>query len=576
MQLNYRALFGELSSKRCSVPMHRLLLLAVQLLALGCSLGRAARVPRRDLDDVCLQQSLYADRTVQGSVVITSKNEFEFQGPVQTEDAVAWGSFLDSAYTVSNFGQLRITTSGDFSDPIQTFAAGWLEGYLTAPRIAQNYKNLHTYFNTTMGASLEEPMKWMDRQDAWVRQRCEEDRGFDMSRGAAPRAEEEEEDTLALRNGGEQAQGVDGTDSTTTATATNSEKSEFASRRLTGRISQYAPKDTANDDDVSKGRFWDATCLAIRQFDGVVAGYQARAASAAADPSKNGNPEEIPEMPYSHFFFLESNADLYDVIDKMQPSQRPSWSPGGDAPADPETAGKKLFHELALSGKCSALVKLAADLSDIYMGHSTWDSYTAMLRIYKHYNFDLRELQPAAQHLAFSSYPGQIFSDDDFFILSSKMVLLQTTNKIFNDDLFQNLTPESVLSWQRVRAANWLASSGEEWTQYLEMENSGTYNNQYMVVDLKQFVPGEDPRPGLLWVAEQIPGQVVRADMTSTLALGYWPSFNVPAFPEIYEASGYPDFISKLEKYGQHFTKVRRRNFLFYFYFVNFFKAFCN
>jgi hypothetical protein len=76
-----------------------------------------------------------------------------------------------------------------------------------------------------------------------------------------------------------------------------------------------------------------------------------------------------------------------------------------------------------------------------------------------------------------------------------------------------------------------------------------------MVIDLTKFTPGEDPKQGLLWVAEQIPGKVVAADMTPVLSLGYWPSFNVPAFSEIYNASGYPDFISKLEKYGQKYTR---------------------
>ena len=37
----------------------------------------------------------------------------------------------------------------------------------------------------------------------------------------------------------------------------------------------------------------------------------------------------------------------------------------------------------------------------------------------------------------------------------------QTTNKIFNDELFEALDSRTVLSWQRVRAANWLASSGQ-------------------------------------------------------------------------------------------------------------------
>ena len=37
------------------------------------------------------------------------------------------------------------------------------------------------------------------------------------------------------------------------------------------------------------------------------------------------------------------------------------------------------------------------------------------------------------------------------------------------------------VSWQRVRVANALADSGEEWVEMLDTLNSGTYNNQYMV-----------------------------------------------------------------------------------------------
>jgi hypothetical protein len=46
--------------------------------------------------------------------------------------AVAHGVFVDSAYTASNFGQLRVVTSADYTDLHQLKAAGWLEGYLTA------------------------------------------------------------------------------------------------------------------------------------------------------------------------------------------------------------------------------------------------------------------------------------------------------------------------------------------------------------------------------------------------------------------------------------------------------------
>ena len=52
---------------------------------------------------------------------------------------------------------------------------------------------------------------------------------------------------------------------------------------------------------------------------------------------------------------------------------------------------------------------------------------------------------------------------------------------------------------------------------------SGTYNNQYMIIDLKLFTPGKQLKNGLLTIIEQIPSLVVYADATDTLTRGYWP-----------------------------------------------------
>jgi hypothetical protein len=56
-----------------------------------------------------------------------------------------------------------------------------------------------------------------------------------------------------------------------------------------------------------------------------------------------------------------------------------------------------------------------------------------MLRIYKLYDFDLSidgtnlsKRVPAARS-SFSSYPGSIFSGDDFYVLSSGLVVQETT-----------------------------------------------------------------------------------------------------------------------------------------------------
>lgn len=41
--------------------------------------------------------------------------------------------------------------------------------------------------------------------------------------------------------------------------------------------------------------------------------------------------------------------------------------------------------------------------------------------------------------------------------------------------VLQGLSPASVPSWQRVRAANLLASDGRSWVETFKRHNSGTY-----------------------------------------------------------------------------------------------------
>merc|ERR1711871_1150701 len=64
--------------------------------------------------------------------------------------------------------------------------------------------------------------------------------------------------------------------------------------------------------------------------------------------------------------------------------------------------------------------------------------------------------------------------------------------------------------------------------------------------------PGKALPPGTLWVVEEIPGLVAGGDQTATLARGYWPSYNVPFYAEVYKTSGYPalDRLRRAERDG--------------------------
>ncbi|VTJ51748.1 Hypothetical predicted protein [Marmota monax] len=212
------------------------------------------------------------------------------------------------------------------------------------------------------------------------------------------------------------------------------------------------------------------------------------------------------------------------------------------------------------SGSCSALIKLLPGQRDLLVAHNTWNSYQHMLRIIKKYTFQFREgpqedalLVPGNQ-MVFSSYPGTIFSCDDFYILGSQLVALETTIGNRNAALWKYVQPEGcVLEWIRNLVANRLALDGAIWTDVFKRFNSGTYNNQWMIVDYKAFVPGQtSPGGRVLTVLEQLPGLVVVADKTSDLYdMTYWASYNIPAFETVFNASGLQALVAQ---YGNWFS----------------------
>ena len=223
--------------------------------------------------------------------------------------------------------------------------------------------------------------------------------------------------------------------------------------------------------------------------------------------------------------------------------------------------GLNATHVLG-SGSCSALIKVLDGNKDIYAAHDTWNSYQSMLRVSKRYQMQFHwtakntsgDAIIPGNTMAFSSYPGVIYSGDDFNVISSGLSVIETTIGNNNPDLWWHVKPKGgVLEGIRATVANRLAGSGKQWADLFSQYNSGTYNNQWMILDYKLFTPGEKTlKDNLLWILEQIPGYIESADMTKVLRnQGYWPSYNTPYFKKIFKLSGGPKMV---EKFGDWFS----------------------
>ncbi|XP_071963948.1 phospholipase-B 81-like [Antedon mediterranea] len=266
--------------------------------------------------------------------------------------------------------------------------------------------------------------------------------------------------------------------------------------------------------------FWKGIGLITAQYDGLIEGY-------------NTFPYQ-EKLDVFDFQILNGNGDVIDLEHVLMPDSVPDWRKMTD---------EEFSQFIVKSGHCSALVKVLPGYEDVFMGHSSWFMYSATLRIYKTYVWQLQQTV-ASNRISFSSYPGYLESLDDFYILGSKMVMLQTTNNVFNSELYTHVKPESLLAWQRVRLAHLLANNGSEWADIVSKYNSGTYNNQYMIIDRKKISKTRID-DGALWVVEQIPTLVESGDQTAILRAGYWPSYNVPFYENIYKLSGYPEVVKE-------------------------------
>eukprot|EP01121_Diplochlamys_sp_Union-15-3_P017329 TRINITY_DN607_c0_g1_i1.p1 TRINITY_DN607_c0_g1~~TRINITY_DN607_c0_g1_i1.p1 ORF type:complete len:533 (-),score=75.69 TRINITY_DN607_c0_g1_i1:57-1655(-) len=369
--------------------------------------------------------------------------------PGKVSSAVAWGYFSDET-ALNGWGKLSISTSNQFSDNVQCYAAGFLEGYFTHRQIYQ-VKISYDYSNFKSSDPPKAMLDFIRHNDDWVR----------------------------------------------------------------AQVQKF-----------STDSYWQNVGFILSQLDGLVAGYNKFTSDSA-----------LTEMD---FLLLNMAGDIEDLSNIFS---NVSWQ---------DMTPQEFISTWIQNSRCSALIKLTADFTELYTGHTTWSGFEFMLRIFKSYNFALQSTSSVSKKIVFSAYPGTLSSIDDFYVTDRKLAVLETTNGIYNTSVYRYVTAEnSVMSWIRTMVSNRMADSGEQWTKYFAMYNSGTYNNQWMVVDYKLFTPGRILPPNVLWIIEQMPGYTQAEDVTTYLALGYWPSYNMPFFEKVYTMSGFDEMVAK---YGDWFT----------------------
>ncbi len=240
----------------------------------------------------------------------------------------------------------------------------------------------------------------------------------------------------------------------------------------------------------------------------------------------NLNVDSVSRINYYDLLTMNNFGDIDDIQEYKRAIDFTSMS------------SKEILDYLIRKSHCSAMIKVLKDKSDVFIGHNTWSSYSYSTRIMKSYTYNFHE---GSTNLVFSSYPGCINSIDDFYITSRELVVLETTNPILNGKYFEKMNPKAALTWHRTMISNILSSSGEEWIKYFTTENSGTYNNQFMVFDMNKFNFKKEVSNNTLLIVEQIPGDFKVKDVSSFLngPSNYWASYNIPFDIDIRSNTGY-------------------------------------
>jgi hypothetical protein len=256
--------------------------------------------------------------------------------------------------------------------------------------------------------------------------------------------------------------------------------------------------------------YWRQIGLILQQFDGLLNGTNARLP-----------PEQ--QLRELDLWILQSSGDLDDLAEAL-------GHPPGVPRRDPE-----------FTLRCTALLRVTPGNQSLYFSQDTWSDVRDLHAYLKSY--DLRVPEFASPRVSVSARTGQIASSDDFWTNGAGLLILETTMHNFNPGLYATYVtghPDRVLCWMRAILATFTTTTGREWTDKFIQYNSGTYNNEYIVVDTKVWHPGQPLNDDLVWIVEQLPGNNHTQSATAELAnKTYLEGINTPRYQDIWHLANY-------------------------------------
>jgi hypothetical protein len=135
---------------------------------------------------------------------------------------------------------------------------------------------------------------------------------------------------------------------------------------------------------------------------------------------------------------------------------------------------------------------------------------------------------------------------DDFYTTSHGLIVMETTNAFYNDTMYKDVIPESLFTGERAMICNRISNSSKEWAENFKKYNSGTYNNQFMILDKNKVnLVNKTIDLDAFYIVETLPGLAKSHNVTDFLKFGYWSSFNVPFDKEIYKKSNIQNIIDE-------------------------------